>query len=323
MSRATAKDVAAEAGVSRATVGFVLNNTRGQTISPETRRRVQDAAAKIGYRPHSAAQSLARGSSRIVLLVLPNWPSGHSLQVHLEEASHALALAGYTLVTYTPFADSAARPLWETLSPDVVLGLEPFSDAQLESMHAVGITKISPPDTPPGQVPFAELGARLQAEHLYEAGHTHIAYAHPDDPRLHSLAATRANEVQKFASSRAMACDEHTLSRDNVNEKIQQWIADGTTGIAAYNDDVAALIVGAAVRANVDVPGSISVIGHDDAPISALFVPSISTIHIDNSRLGQSMASMALYLAGEKEAPEPISSMASLTVRESTSTGKL
>ena len=49
--RATVRDVAAAAGVSQATVSYVLNDTPGQKISEPTRRRVLDAVARLGYTP--------------------------------------------------------------------------------------------------------------------------------------------------------------------------------------------------------------------------------------------------------------------------------
>ena len=84
--RITAADIAREVGVSRTTVGFVLNATPGQTISPATTRKVLDAAERLGYRPHLAAQALARGRTNIVLLVLPDWPVDYSMRRHLDEA---------------------------------------------------------------------------------------------------------------------------------------------------------------------------------------------------------------------------------------------
>ncbi|HWU48134.1 MAG TPA: LacI family DNA-binding transcriptional regulator, partial [Humibacter sp.] len=85
--RVTAADIAREVGVSRATVGFVLNSTPGQTISEATRDKVIDAAQRLGYRPHLAAKALASGRSRIILLVLPDWPMEYSMRRVVEEAS--------------------------------------------------------------------------------------------------------------------------------------------------------------------------------------------------------------------------------------------
>src|ERR1019366_424224 len=124
--RVTAADVARSLGISRATVGFVLNATPGQSISDSTRRRVVAEAARLGYRPHRAAQALRRGSSKLILAVLPDWPAGFRMRQHLEEAALVLDEAGYSLVTYMRHAGGRARPLWELLDPDVVMGFVPF-----------------------------------------------------------------------------------------------------------------------------------------------------------------------------------------------------
>lgn len=55
----TSADVARLAGVSRATVSYVLNNTSAVRISEPTRRRVHEAAKELGYVPHAAARSCA------------------------------------------------------------------------------------------------------------------------------------------------------------------------------------------------------------------------------------------------------------------------
>src|SRR5690554_5547715 len=62
------RDVAAAAGVSTATVSYVLNGTPGQSIRPQTQERVRRAADALGYVPHRVARTLREGRSRIVLL---------------------------------------------------------------------------------------------------------------------------------------------------------------------------------------------------------------------------------------------------------------
>ena len=69
MKRATRRDVAEQAGVSVATVTYVLRNT-GSTISKDTRQRVLDAASNLGYQPSFAAASLVRGRTEVVGLLL-------------------------------------------------------------------------------------------------------------------------------------------------------------------------------------------------------------------------------------------------------------
>ena len=59
--RATLRDVAATAGVSRALAGFVLGDDHGKSIPEATRERVRDAARSLGYVPHGIARALREG----------------------------------------------------------------------------------------------------------------------------------------------------------------------------------------------------------------------------------------------------------------------
>ncbi|QHC58717.1 LacI family DNA-binding transcriptional regulator [Rathayibacter sp. VKM Ac-2760] len=66
---ATLADVAALAGVSKATASRTLS--RPEVVSPDTAARVLSAAAKLGFIPNSAARQLARGRTGVVALVVP------------------------------------------------------------------------------------------------------------------------------------------------------------------------------------------------------------------------------------------------------------
>src|SRR4029450_11389274 len=71
MKRATAADVAREAGVSRTTVSYVLNDTPHQQTPDTPRRRVREAGERLSYSPSAAARALVRGRSDVVLFVFP------------------------------------------------------------------------------------------------------------------------------------------------------------------------------------------------------------------------------------------------------------
>ncbi|MFI0354923.1 LacI family DNA-binding transcriptional regulator [Actinomadura sp. 9N407] len=323
--RVTAADIARSVGVSRATVGFVLNETPGQTISQSTRDRVLEAAARLGYRPHTAAQALASGRSRVVLLVLPDWPVDYSMRRCLEEASLTLDRHGYSLVTYTPHTSGRARPLWESLDPDVVIGFTPFGVDDVASMEACGITKIIP--RPAEQSPFwqataAGAGSALQVEHLHELGHRRLAFAASGDPRIQMLVQERLLAAQDRVGSLGLSpLDVRKIDhRDgSADQAARHWQGAGVTGVVAYNDDIAAAFTGAAIRAGLSVPGDLSVIGHDDGPLAAMFVPSLSSIRVDTVGLGVHLAELALQEAEGRPPSQPELDMgATLVVREST-----
>ena len=305
--RTTAADIARSLGISRATVGFVLNNTPGQTISPATQKRVQAEAQRLGYRPHSAAKALATGRSHVILLVLPDWPIDFNLRRNIEEASLALDEAGYVLLTYTPHPTGQARPLWETLQPDVVMSMTQFSQEQVRSIRAAGISRLIP-DPDRADPEYAESGPGLQVEHLHSLGHRRIAYAGSPDPRVADLVAIRRAHAEAAAKSLGIAplvtADVDYLLTD-LPDLIRRWVDDGVTAVAAYNDDIAAAVIGAALRARIRVPEALSVIGHDDAPIAQMFEPQISTVRVDIVGLGRYFAALAVGAADAKPAPNP------------------
>src|SRR6185312_14686232 len=96
--RVTSADVAREAGLSRATVSYVLNDTPHQKIPDETRQRVLATAARLGYAPSAAARALRSGRSELVLCLLPDWPMGPQVGEMLEHLSSSLAQYGLTFV---------------------------------------------------------------------------------------------------------------------------------------------------------------------------------------------------------------------------------
>jgi len=305
--RVTAADVARSLGLSRATVGFVLNDTPGQSISEATRERVIAEARRLGYRPHTAARALASGQSHIVLLLLPDWPVDHAVRSHLDEASLVLDRAGYSLVTMTPHPGGQAVPLWESLAPDVVMSLAPLSDAQYAAIQATGAVTLVPGRDDhglEGDLGFSE-GPRVQAAHLVSTGRRRIVFAGSTDPRLRDLVDQRASlasrSVEELAGSPLFARVD--IDAASVSAVVTEWVRQGVDGVIAYNDDVAALVVGAALRAQIPVPQRLAVIGHDGTPLAALFVPALSTVRVDAAGLGRFLAELALSRVGAAPAP--------------------
>lgn len=336
VKRITAADIAREVGVSRATVGFVLNDTPGQTISQGTRERVLAAARTLGYRPHTAARALASGRSHIMLLILPDWPLDHSMRENIDQASAELDRAGYSLITTAPHRGGHAPPLWRTLSPDVVLSFLPLSTEQIAAMRDAGVDHIVPPDLPAGTEHTDEVeassgagfmsrfafsqGPALQVEHLQQRGCRRIAFAGSGDSRLAELNTLRRDLAAHAAERFSVEWLEHAdMVEGNAAEIVARWNQQGVDGVVAYNDDIAALTVGAAVRQGIAVPAELAVIGHDDTPMARLLVPSLTSIRIDLADLGRYMAALALAVLDETVMPLPEpDAVATVVEREST-----
>ncbi|WP_280217658.1 LacI family DNA-binding transcriptional regulator [Nocardia neocaledoniensis] len=318
--RVTAADVARSIGLSRATVGFVLNNTPGQTIPEKTRQRVLAEAERLGYRPNRAAQALRRGtSSNLILMIMPDWPVETMMGEFLDEVSLQLDRAGYSLVTSIRRPGDNVRPLWESLSPDVVIGLAEFGPDELESLRASGVSQILTTGLSDSEA--ATAGAREQVRYLHSRGHRRLAYAAPSDDRLADLVAARVAAAQDEAGKLGLdPLDVGPLAPGggSTERRVRQWRDDGITAIVAYNDLVAATVVGAAMRAGIGVPAPLAVVGHDDTRLAEAFVPSLSSVRMAASALAGQIADLALHAAGHLDmAPDLVTPEFGVVRRES------
>ena len=122
MNRPKRSDVAKLAGVSTATVSYVLNNGP-RPVAEETRARVQAAIKELKYHPHAIARSLSKGKTQTVGFLAPSFVSGFmSYLVDAVEAN--LARRGYGLLLASSHEDSAREnQMLTTLASQAIDGL--------------------------------------------------------------------------------------------------------------------------------------------------------------------------------------------------------
>ncbi|NUR91796.1 MAG: LacI family DNA-binding transcriptional regulator, partial [Nonomuraea sp.] len=119
----TSVDVARAAGVSQATVSYVLNDNPHARVGEETRQRVREAAARLGYVPDASARTLRTGRSGIVLVPLPAARTGALAQAMFDAMEEEFRSRGYTLVQYGErrLTGVAAAKTWLALRPTAIL----------------------------------------------------------------------------------------------------------------------------------------------------------------------------------------------------------
>src|SRR5579872_7036176 len=127
---ATIREVASRAGVSVATVSYVLNDTR--KVRPETEQRVLLAAKELGYSPNTAARSLVVGRSSMVGLVVPDIENPFFPEI-TKAFQEAATLAGMeTIVMNTNYDAQRVRNIVERLVSLQVPGAA-FLTSQIDS----------------------------------------------------------------------------------------------------------------------------------------------------------------------------------------------
>ena len=125
MKRPTQTDVAQLAGVSRATVSYVVNNQTGGRvpISEETRQRVLDAIAELDYVPDARAQALRSGSTKTIGLIIPDihnpffWEIADGVEIEASAAGY------HILLSSIPPENKDAEEIFRNLSHRRIDGL--------------------------------------------------------------------------------------------------------------------------------------------------------------------------------------------------------
>ncbi|MFI9628935.1 LacI family DNA-binding transcriptional regulator [Streptomyces sp. NPDC052042] len=288
----TSADVARLAGVSRATVSYVMSGSTTVRISEPTRRRVRAAATELGYVPHAAARSLRAGHSRTVLLPTVDLPAGPLHHHFLHELESGLRGLDYTVVQYGSTgldADEAARA-WAELRPVAVVapGTIPLTPRGISTLRRSGARAVITLGPRPVTGAHAlvmdqrEIGGRAVA-HLLARGRRRIGVIMPEERGLGPYAEPRLAGARDGARNHAALVEPVPLryEEDAAVGLAARWRDLGFDAVFAYDDTYAMLLMRALEDAGVDVPGETAVIGADDLVLGRLLRPRLSTVRTE------------------------------------------
>jgi DNA-binding LacI/PurR family transcriptional regulator len=291
-TRVTLRDVAAAAGVSRATAGFVLSDAPGIAISEATRERVRETAKGLGYVPHGIARALREGSSRIVVLSIDSGYEGNYSRSFTRGLDDELAAHEYVLLVrhgHSASAPSTQQRLIEAIAPRAVLRLPNY----LETGH----------EYDDGGWDGGLAGnVGVQLRYLAERGHQHLAVALPDDdPPLGPVRLRFARDAAAMIGLEPPESFTVPGDRAAAAGAMRAFRAahPEVTAVAAFDDDVALRILAALRDLGLAAPRDLAVIGFDDTDYGVLFTPALTTVHIDAEDHGRRAARMILGLDGD------------------------
>ena len=301
----TSADVAKRAGVSRATVSLILNG-HDERFAARTRDKVRQAAADLDYQPSVAGRTLARGSSDLVILLIPNTTFGANLQDLVDRLTEDLAASGFTLMLRfsTPSAQSLDR-IAAGMAPAAVISMTPFTDEQRALLDERGVRMIEATRVESAGL-NRTIGA-MQARHLIAHGHTRLAFAHLRDARQDPFGHAREKGVREACREAGLAAPQVVhlgIDPDDARAALEELRSPGVA-VACYNDDVATALLSVATARGWKVPDDLALVGMDATPLSRLTLPPLTTVAYDLDAAATRMFERVLTELGHGAPAEP------------------
>lgn len=295
--RPTLMDVAEAAGVSRALVSIVMRDAPG--ASEATRRRVQEAAQVLGYRPDSRARLLR--SSRTRLLGV-SFSTLHPFHIEIVDAAYAAAqMRGYEIALS---AVANGRPESRAVEALLDLGCEalilisPTLDAQELAGYAARIPVVSLLRNDAGETVDSVssddgAGIRIAVEHLTSLGHRRIAHVDGGE------AVSAAQRRDAFRSEMlAQGLDPLNIPGGPYEEagmEAGKQLRDNMpTAVIAFNDRCALGVMESFRAVGLRVPEDVSVLGYDDSQFARLSFVQLSSISQDAPLLAAAAVERAI-----------------------------
>ncbi len=295
--RATITDVAEAAGVGRATVSRVLNES--PKVSPDVRKRVLETIKSLRYKPNPQARLLAGGRTHALLLVFPAHDV-HPLTWYFMLLESGLlrgaAQYGLQLTTHFVFPHSESRThrilsQIEAGACDGVILAPPFCDdvVLLEEVKArkMPFALIAAGRQTRGIAPGIgmddEEAGRELAEYLLKLGHRRFAFVLGLED--HISAGERYEGFRKEAAKAGIGAADIMTVKGSLNfvagiSAMEDIIASGfsPSAIVCANDEMAAGALHVSHQRAIRIPQDVTIVGFDDAPFASILSPPLTTI---------------------------------------------
>ena len=331
------QDVARLARVSLSTVSGVLNHK--DNVRPETRQRVLEVIAQLGYTPNLFASNLARRQTRIIGIIVSDLLNPFFAEIARALDDQARRDGYETFLTSTNF-----HPEQQCSAVRQMLSLRVAGIAMMTSENdpeAFSLLKAS--GTPTVYLDNNHMAPRigtvrvdkrhamyLAVQHLLQLGHRRILMVKNSQgdaavPPMHSHLERQIGFEEALREFNSGETDVHII--DEPGEPAAAGLrAIGTalqhyrfTAVVAINDLVALGVLRGLQAAGRSIPQDVSVVGFDDTYLCRFLHPPLTSVATPREDLARSVLQMLFgYIEGTGHVPEPMLA-ASIVVRESTS----
>jgi DNA-binding LacI/PurR family transcriptional regulator len=297
----TMRDVANASGFSPATVSIVLNNAPlARYIAPATKKKIEESARKLGYRPNAMARFLRSKRTNSVGLMFFDitdpfcTPILRGIENSLFQSSYVaiLADAHNQRNRFERYLELLLERHVEALivvANWLFVDIHLLGDFSKRNIPAATIGWELPGDTVSSVMVDNEAGGRLALEHLYKLGHRKIAFIR--GPKTLIDSGPRWKGIQKFAHSTGLELDSNLIMQlpeafdpnsgfeggFRLTEELLQK-RKKFTALVAFDDLTALGAIRALNKAGIRIPEQCSVVGFDDVALSSMAVPSLTTV---------------------------------------------
>jgi LacI family transcriptional regulator len=336
--RPTQADVAKLAGVSRATVSYVLNNRTGGRIriTQETRQKVSRAIQEVGYEPHALARSLRSGLSQVIGLLIPDTHNPLYLDIVAGVEDEAIRCDYYVVLVSVNLDPERERHCLRSLSQRRLDGLIlsttssnlPQKEVQTLLERSGPIVFLGPHVEGDNVYEDRASGAEALMDHLISLGHRRIGFI--DGVAFPGQAEHRTQVYGQKIAALGLSVSEQLLR--NCGPTIQDGyaaaqelldLAQPPTAIWAVNDLLAIGALRAIRERGLCVPEDISLAGFDDIAFASQVYPPLTTVRIHAEQLGRQAARM-LFQRIKDPGREPMQEVidTELVIRQSTAAAR-
>lgn len=319
---ATIKDVAKQAGVSIATVSYVINDT--VPVTEATRKRVWAAIHELGYRPNAMARNLKAGKSRLIGYSWAPTPP-HELNPVLDEFLHTLVQtadkAGYHIL---PFPCSPDRVQVEAYEELVYTGqVDGFivSSTNFDDWRIAYFMDIGFPFAAFGRAneewdfPYVDVdgaaGIRMATEHLLAQGHRRIGLIGWPEGSL--TGHYRLQGYLEAMEEAGVPVDLDWVVRGEHSAQFGRMAAGRLldlpadrrpTAIVALSDLMAIGAMAEVQARGLEVGRDVAITGFDDSPMAQYLHPPLTSLRQPIREIGRKVVEMVLWLIKGEEIEE-------------------
>lgn len=314
----TINDVATAAGVAPSTVSYVLSGKR--SISPRTRRLVEDSIRRLGYHPHAGARALASSKTNVLALVVP-LRTDLNVSVVMEFVASAATAArahDHDLLLLTKNEGPAGlQRVTSSARADALLVMDvEAADPRVPMLLALDrpVVLIGVPDHPDGlscvDLDFVAAGS-LCARHLADLGHRRIALVGPS-PAVYERGTSYASRFLRgfteTAAERGVEADARACahSYEAMAACLDSLFAGDTppTGLVVHNEAVLPGTLSELRHRGLRVPEDVSVVAVCPTTMAEQHAVSLTTVAIPAEEVGALAVEMVVRQLDGHTAPE-------------------